>query len=142
VRETTLRVEDHGYVGPVYVESDKGRACLEGGLAPSEDDCTEVEPYEIKKRPAIHMPRAMSRIDLEINSVRVERLQDIGEAESIAEGIEKTPSGLWSLYGQAEVDGTYSPRASFRALWESIHGPGSWTANPWVWVVSFRRLTP
>jgi len=92
--------------------------------------------------PAIHMPRWASRITLEISAVRVERLQDISEADAIAEGIEKTPSGMWSLYGQSDVDGTYSPRASFRALWESIYGAGSWEANPWVWVVSFRRITP
>lgn len=93
-----------------------------------------------KWTPSIHMPRAASRILLEVVSVRVERLQDISEADAIAEGIEKTPSGLWSLYGQAEVDGTYSPRASYRALWESINGAGSWDANPWVWVVEFKQL--
>lgn len=98
----------------------------------------------IKKRwtPSIHMPRHASRITLQIVSVRVERLQDISEVDAISEGIEKTLSGFWSLYGQASVDGTYSPRASYRALWESINGHGSWDANPWVWVVEFKRVTP
>lgn len=91
--------------------------------------------------PSIHMPRECSRILLEIVSVRVERLNDCTEQDAIAEGISKTASGFWSLYGQADVDGTFSPRASYRALWESINGPGSWDANPWVWVVEFRRAT-
>ncbi len=89
--------------------------------------------------PSIHMPRWASRILLDIKAVRVERLQDISEADAIAEGIEKTANGFWSLYGTADVDGTYSPRSSYRALWESISGPGSWDANPWVWVVEFQR---
>jgi hypothetical protein len=87
-----------------------------------------------------NMPRAASRILLEIVSVRVERLNDCSEADAIAEGIAKTVSGFWSLYGQANVNGTYSPRASYRALWESINGLGSWPGNPWVWVVEFKRI--
>ena len=93
-----------------------------------------------RPRPSIHMPRWASRITLEVTAVKVERLQDISETDAIAEGIEKTPNGFWSLYGQADADGTYSPRASYRALWESINGPRSWDANPWVWCVSFKRL--
>jgi hypothetical protein len=126
VRETTVRVEDHGYSGPVYVESDEGRACLTGGLAPSEDDCTEVEPYDIRRRPAIHMPRSMSRIDLEVTGVRVERLQEISADDCFAEGIQlrvETPA-----------------KTQYARLWEQINGAGSWAANPWVWVVEFRRI--
>jgi len=91
-------------------------------------------------KPSIHMPRWTSRILLEIVSVRVERLNDCTEQDAIAEGISKTASGFWSVYGQADVDGTFSPRASYRALWESINGAGSWDTNPWVWVVEFRRV--
>jgi len=95
-----------------------------------------------KTRVSIHMPRWASRILLEIAGVRVERLQDISEADAIAEGIEKTAAGLWCLYGQAEVDGTFSPIASYRALWNSINGAGAWDANPWVWAVEFKRVMP
>lgn len=97
----------------------------------------------IKKKwtPSIFMPRHASRITLEITNVRVERLQAINEIDAINEGIEKTESGYWSLYGQAEVDGTYSARTSFRALWESINSPDAWNDNPWVWVVEFKRLS-
>jgi len=90
-------------------------------------------------RPSIHMPRFFSRILLEITSVRVERLGDCSETDAIAEGIYKTPAGFWSTYGQHDVDGTYNPLVSYRSLWESINGAGSWAANPWVWVVEFKR---
>jgi hypothetical protein len=96
----------------------------------------------LRWRPSIHMPRWASRITLQITSVRVERLQDISEADAIAEGIEKTANGFWSLYGTANVDGAYSPRSSYRALWDSINGPGSWARNPWVWVVEFKVIKP
>lgn len=132
VKETTLKVEDHGYTGPVYVESDDGLACMSGGLAPSEDDCTEVEPWEIKRRPSIFMPRSMARILLEVVRVRVERLQDISEADLAAEGIQ----GL--IDAGVNHDGT--PLDTYRVLWESINGAGSWVANPWVWVVEFKRI--
>lgn len=72
--------------------------------------------------PSIHMPKWASRIELEIVSVRVERLQDISEADAIAEGC---PRDI--LYGTGW----------YKALWNSLNGPGSWAANPWVWVVEF-----
>ena len=83
-------------------------------------------------RPAIHMPRAASRITLEITSVRVERLQDISEADAIAEG---TRGGHGSIPG---YNHNATPVEHYRSLWEFIKGP--WEANPWVWVVEFRRL--
>jgi len=150
VKETTLKVEDHGYIGPVYAESDEGRACLSGGLAPSEDDCTEVEPWEIKRRPSIFMLRSMARILLEVVSVRVERLQDISDADARAEGInchQFRPDDGFPLcdgYSHLPDDGecTLHPTAAnaYRALWASINGAGSWDANPWVWVVEFKRV--
>ncbi|UEC03927.1 ASCH domain-containing protein [Burkholderia vietnamiensis] len=92
--------------------------------------------------PSIHMPRWASRITLEITAVRAERLQDISEQDARAEGIDKTAAGFWSTYGQSNVDGTYSPRLSFQFLWDSINAVGGhgWEANPWVWVVEFRRI--
>ncbi|WP_244144821.1 hypothetical protein [Paraburkholderia tuberum] len=92
-------------------------------------------------RASMHMPRWASRITLEVTGVRVERLQDIRETDAIAEGIGKTPSGFWKTYGRSGVDGTYSPRSSFHCLWDSINGPESWDANPWVWVVEFKRVS-
>lgn len=93
--------------------------------------------------PSIHMPRWASRITLEITGVRVERLQDISEEDAQAEGAllaaETTESDE-----RLRIECGYYPPSSyahgFRLLWESINGEGSWAANPWVWVVEFRRL--
>jgi hypothetical protein len=96
----------------------------------------------IKKRwtPAIHMPRAASRITLEVTGVRVERLQDISEADAIAEGVGDQPR----LAGYSPKAGCQwepqDPRDLYAQLWEQINGPGSWEVNPWVWVIQFKRL--
>ena len=89
-------------------------------------------------RPSILMPRKASRITLEVEAVRVERLHEISEEDAIAEGIGKPIGGCFFNYGRA----TRLPtgRESYRTLWESINGPGSWDANPWVWVIEFRRI--
>ena len=96
------------------------------------------------KRPAIFMPRWASRITLEITGVRVERLQDISEADAIAEGCTKNHNGYY-LGGPHKVSGLkqMAPAVSaYRALWGSINGPTSWDANPWVWVVEFKVVKP
>lgn len=86
-----------------------------------------MSPKAGKLRPGIHQPRWASRIDLEVTGVRVERLQDISDADALAEGVAGHPDGPWHAY---------------RSLWTLINGAGSWDANPWVWVVEFRRVRP
>lgn len=86
-------------------------------------------------KPSIHMPRNLSRIDLEITSVRVERLQDISESDAIDEG-----SFSWAGEQDTPVRDLLEARLVYRQLWESINGQGSWDANPWVWVVTFRKV--
>lgn len=83
-----------------------------------------------------YLPRWASRITLEVLGVRVERLQDISEEDARAEGV-ALEDGQWT-----DEDGTLRSdyRTAFRRLWISINGQDSWDANPWVWVVEFRRL--
>ncbi|MFA4628610.1 hypothetical protein P2A10_17460 [Xanthomonas perforans] len=143
VKETTVRVEEHGYIGPVYVASQEGQDVINWGLAPAPDDCTDVEPYEIKLRPSIHMPRSMCRVVLEITEVRVDRLQAISDADATAEGIIEydmgdRPAMYGTGYPDSDPNADSSPRGAFQKLWQSTGG--DWDANPWVWVISFRRL--
>jgi len=91
-------------------------------------------------KPSIFMPRRLSRITLQIDAIRVERLQDISEADALAEGVTIRPdakiaSGL--LQGRP---GTTPAQLEYFALWESLNGKGSWKQNPWVWVIQFHRL--
>jgi hypothetical protein len=104
---------------PVFYEADdRGAWC---------DDLTH--PPSTIKRPSMFMPRWASRITLEVTGVRVERLKDISRGDAMAEGcpFPNMASGP-------------DPRDWYAALWESINGPGSWAANPWVWCVSFRAI--
>lgn len=94
----------------------------------------------VKKKPSIHMPRSASRITLEITDVRVERLQDISDEDALEEGVTET-----EFYENAERKvsaGAPWPaeRLAFADLWQSINGTESWAANPWVWVISFKRV--
>lgn len=87
-------------------------------------------------RHARFMPRRFSRGLDEIVHVRVERLQDISEKDSVAEGVSGIP---YMMPGDAPPFFMESmAQCRYRKLWESINGPGSWEANPWVWVVEFK----
>lgn len=95
-------------------------------------------------RPALFMPRVASRILLEVTGVRVERLGDIGPDDAIAEGILRAGDGFALADPQADAPArtTTDPVLAYRAVWEGINGAGSWDGNPWVAVVTFRRLAP
>ena len=98
------------------------------GIKPDPEGNYHWQPGEspLRWRPSIHMPRWASRITLEITSVLVERLKDISEADAMAEGVYTDPAcPAYDAYAK---------------LWESINGPGSWDANPWVWVLEFCRI--
>ena len=80
--------------------------------------------------------RWASRITLEVVSVRVERLHEITEDDAAREGVTMADVAA----GNLRVLGEMGPlRYQFAELWERIHGSGSWTTNPWVWRVEFRR---
>lgn len=84
--------------------------------------------------PSIHMPRWASRITLEITCVRVERLNSMTEKDALAEGC---------LGGHDSIPGyqySATPHEHFHHVWQSIYGADSWQANPWVWVIEFKRV--
>lgn len=107
---------------------------------------------DAKWRPSIHMPRWACRTVLEITNIRVERLQEISEEDAIAEGVtclggvngtydRDDFSGCWTNYSSTETAAYWnSPIDSYHSLWDSINGVGSWMLNPWVWVLTFRKV--
>ncbi len=87
-------------------------------------------------RPSIFMLRWASRITLEITAARVERVQDISEADILAEGVDvplasRVTGTPWTDIPHLHV--------AWRRIWEHINGPESWDANPWVWALTFKR---
>lgn len=88
-------------------------------------------------RPSIHMPRSACRLVLELTGVRVERLQSVSETDARAEGVT-----IAERHTMGYCAGEYLPPAirAYRDLWTDINGAGAWDANPWVWVVEFRRV--
>ena len=95
-----------------------------------------------KCRPSIHMPRWASRLTLVVTEVRVQRLQDISDADAIAEGIMRAPqasAGIvrFCLDGWDWKDWKTSARDAFHSLWFLINGPDAWDANPWVVAITF-----
>lgn len=104
----------------------------EGGFTWGDDDgCADGRSCW---KPSIHMPRWASRITLEITGVRVERLNSMTEKDALAEGC---------LGGHDSIPGYHysaTPHEHFHHVWQSIYGDDSWQANPWVWVVEFKRV--
>jgi hypothetical protein len=93
------------------------------------DGCTKKHSHEESYTgwtPSILMPRVASRLTLRNIGVRVERLQDIDEADAKAEGTD--PCDFTSYV------------CGYAALWDRINGKGAWNANPWLWVVSFEVI--
>ena len=136
VRETWCEVDDTDLAGERWVDyraTPKYSVSHPAGWENAPDD-----PEALKWRPSIHMPRWASRITLEITDVRVERLQDISRNDARAEGV------AHQMVSSAALELDDLPEDSwvggFRWLWQSINGPDSWDANPWVWVIEFRRV--
>ncbi len=126
--------------------------------------------YPRDSRPSIHMHRWVCRILLEVTAIRVERLQGISDEQAQAKGCFFTDYGRkcghggkgWTDVGACPApeehhpqlngwmwDKTTSheqclgaPRWAFANLWNAVNGPDAWDANPWVWVVEFKRVTP
>jgi len=112
--------------------------------------CADGEPDPLysassRKRPSIHMPRWASRLTLTVTEVRVQRLQDISEADAVAEGclMDPEPCDDGSHF-PAEIAherggdiGWDCARDWFADLWNTIYGPEAWDVNPWVVAISF-----
>ncbi len=101
--------------------------------------------YDLPRwRPSIHMPREAARIFLRVTDVRVERLQDITPEQAVKEGVidpENRPYIQYERVGQLEW---YARNRLFPPLWDSTINPADralygWDANPWVWVIEFKR---
>jgi len=95
-----------------------------------------------KWRPSIHMPRWASRILLEVTAIRVERLHDISEADAQAEGVyaDAACNGMFTTDGNTYTTKQDGAVGAYAELWERLHGDDAWAANPWVWVVEFKKL--
>lgn len=117
--------------------------CADGGAKPTA--AISPEPDTVWRfKPGRFMPRWAVRIVLEIDAVRVERLQAITEKDAIAEGVDggccncgHASRALGCACGDPQPD----HRDAFIFLWESIHGPGSWNKDPYVYAISFTPIT-
>lgn len=168
--ETILKPCPYGKPGDLLWVRESMYQVWEEGVFYSADNTPWDCPADFAYRsgncaiPSIHIPKAAARIWLEVTGVRVERLHEINPHDACNEGVE-----YWNIDGEAMEGGelqadfknyTWTERKernpnyedrnfptfanavdSFRTLWQSINGPGSWEANPWVWVVSFRVLS-
>ena len=113
--------EDRGFWQPLYAATDfVGESKEDRGFA---------------WRPNIHMPRWACRLLLRITDVRVQRVQEIGIAGAMAEGV---------VCDCEENDENRCHKGNvghFRILWDSINGKRApWSGNPWVWALSFERV--
>lgn len=142
VRETWAKRED------INADTERDRAIHYLHHRASYDgDLGNEWHYYGRWRPSIHMPRWASRITLRVTAVRVERLRDITLADAKSEGIPEYGSEYRQDMTEAELDEwrNRSTLENFALLWDQINGkrPGcSWADSPWVWVISFERVTP
>jgi hypothetical protein len=156
VKETwSSDYKDHYPCDPVWYAADDDRKHdievrdgVRGIESDAKDPITGKHVFvPFKWRPSIFMPRERSRITLKITEVRVERLKQISAYDCIAEGIEPIAPQpvpgitLFRDYGDPKDAGGRAARESYHSLWESINGAGSWETNPWVWVISFAKIS-
>ncbi len=113
---------------------------VEQAVDPSDPDlgCVFTAGWDRCKprwRPSIHMPRWASRLTLVVTDVRVQRLQEISEADAAAEGLVSAYEG-WATDAGGSHWGNTAVN-SYRVLWNDLHGPDAWDANPWVAAITF-----
>lgn len=144
-RETTVNVEDNGFLGPVFLASRDGEAVFDTGWG-EYDDRDRVEPWDVRLRSATNMTREMARIFMNIKQVSVRRIQSAADEDAIAAGIYRI-NPKQSFAGQ-RVGRRYSddfesvlmpgvPSLDFKLEWIKIFGQERWDQNAWCWVVDF-----
>lgn len=131
VRETWMDLRGTGVEHRPTPDSPLQRYAYGADSPPGSHSDEARKDFGLKWRPSIHMPRVACRILLEITEVRVERLQHITIGEICKEGLAR------SMYEFIPVTTAFD---AFAELWNSTGG--DWDANPWVWVVEFKRVTP
>lgn len=116
-------------------------APLTKGYAYRADDGIIPEAKIWKWKPSIFMPKDACRLFLEVTEIKVERLQDISEEDSMLEGVEYIQSSLPTWKDYLRPKNLYmSAYSSFKSLWISINEEESWNENPWVWVIKFKII--
>lgn len=119
---------------PVGFDLGEGNAAFRDNIWYWADGGPEFGDWE-RPRPPIHMPRWASRMTLGVTEVRVQRLQEISEADARAEGGPPSHPSIDRVsrdFGYADF-----PRSWFAQTWNTIHGPDAWDANPWVCALTF-----
>ncbi len=136
VRETFCPVDDREYGGDQW--TDYRATPRYGASHPAGWDAAPEDADALKWRPSIFMPRAASRLMLEITDVRVEALREITDADARAEGCAGGHDAIPG-YGFSAT-----PTEHYRHLWDVLNAKRGygWNANPWVWALSFRVLSP
>ncbi|OXT86557.1 hypothetical protein [Pseudomonas aeruginosa] len=137
VRETWMDLRGTGVEHRPTPDSPLQRYAYGADSPPGSVSDEARKDFGLKWRPSIHMPRTACRILLEVTAVRVERLHAITRSDIRAEGLQCPPE-LCSDDVSPNYRDWYP--AAWRELWESTGG--DWDANPWVWVIEFKRVTP
>jgi hypothetical protein len=158
IRETWATIKEYDHLRPTDIPLfDRPRMLYYAAWT----GAAKYSDHRGKWRPGMFMPRWASRFDVEIKSIRVERVQDISLEDAIAEGI--ADQGLEDVYS---IGGTFLRRSfttarynyrykkwvtagqhfsevdSYRTLWDTVNAKRDfgWSVNPWVWVIEFMRL--
>jgi len=133
-------VSKHGQIGDRLWVKETFRDCFNDTSGRkqfeyrADESRIDADMCPVKWKPSIFCSQKASRITLEITGLCVERLNDITQTDAIAEGIDI------ELPIADEITGKKDFRAHYADLWETINGPGTWAANPWVWVIQFKRI--
>lgn len=144
VRETFMDLQGTGVEHSPGPRGPLRRYAYQADTPPGSRGDEARKEYGLKWKPSINMPRAASRIILEVTDVRVERLNDISESDCWAEGIEEV---MYDFDDAAQIDMANrlgccieDVKPLYALWWEREQGKGSWDANPWVWVVEHKRI--